>query len=84
MIMLLLVLKLFVSSHPLNFEGVLCIYVLLFHEGQAEYHFAMLSLCSKQTNNFQCIIIHDLLFVFCFMLSYIVRIISFMSMFRVL
>jgi hypothetical protein len=33
----LLVLKLFVSSHPLNFEGVLCIYVLLFDEGQAEY-----------------------------------------------
>jgi hypothetical protein len=68
MIMVLLVLKLFVSSHPLNFEGVLCIYVLLFHEGQAEYHFAMFSLCSKQTNNFQCIIIHDLLFVLLFML----------------
>jgi hypothetical protein len=60
MIMVLLVLKLFLSSHPLNFEGVLCIYVLLFHEGQAEYHFAMFSLCSKQTSNFQCIIIHDL------------------------
>jgi hypothetical protein len=30
MIMVLLVLKLFVSSHSLNFEGVLCIYVLLF------------------------------------------------------
>jgi hypothetical protein len=68
MIMVLLVLKLFVSSHPLNFEGFLCIYVLLFHEGQAEYHFAMFSLCSKQANNFQCIIIHDLLFVLLFML----------------
>jgi hypothetical protein len=68
MIMVLLVLKLFVSSHPLNFEGVLCIYVLLFHEGQAEYHFAMFSLYSKQTNNFQCIITHDLLFVLLFML----------------
>jgi hypothetical protein len=52
----------------LNFEGVLCIYVLLLHEGQAEYHFAMFSLCSKQTNDFQCIIIHDLLFVLLFML----------------
>jgi hypothetical protein len=66
--MVLLVLKLFVSSRPLNFEGVLCIYVLIFHEGQAEYHFAMFSLCSKQTNNFQWIIIHDLLFVLLFML----------------
>jgi hypothetical protein len=38
MIMVLLVLKLFVSSRPLKFEGVLCIYVLLFHEGQAKSH----------------------------------------------
>jgi hypothetical protein len=42
MIMVLLVLKLFVSSHPLKLEGVLCIYVLLLHEGLAENHFAML------------------------------------------
>jgi hypothetical protein len=41
MIMVLLVLKLFVSSRPLKLEGVLCIYVLLLHEGQAENHFAM-------------------------------------------
>jgi hypothetical protein len=40
-IMVLLVLKLFVSSRPLKLRGVLCIYVLLFHEGQAENHFAM-------------------------------------------
>jgi hypothetical protein len=33
-----LVLKLFVSSRPLKLEGVLCIYVLLSHEGQAENH----------------------------------------------
>jgi hypothetical protein len=38
MIMVLLVLKLLVSSHTLNVEGVLCIYVLLLHEGQAENH----------------------------------------------
>jgi hypothetical protein len=37
----LLVLKLFVSSRPLKLEGVLCIYVLLFHEEQAKNHFAM-------------------------------------------
>jgi hypothetical protein len=36
--MVLLVLKLLVSSHPLKLEGVLCIYVLLLHEGQAENH----------------------------------------------
>jgi hypothetical protein len=39
--MVLLVLKLFVSSRPLKLEVVLCIYVLLFHEGQAENHFSM-------------------------------------------
>jgi hypothetical protein len=52
----------------LNFEGVLCIYVLLLNEGQAEYHFAMFSICLKQTIDFQCIIIYDLLFVLLFML----------------
>jgi hypothetical protein len=41
MIMVLLVLKLFVSIRPIKLEGVICIYVLLLHEGQAEYHFAM-------------------------------------------
>jgi hypothetical protein len=38
MILISLVLKLFVSSRPLKLEGVLCIYVLLFHKGQAENH----------------------------------------------
>jgi hypothetical protein len=41
MMLVSLVLKLFLSSHPLKLEGVLCIYVLLFHEGQAENYFAM-------------------------------------------
>jgi hypothetical protein len=41
MIMVLLIFKLFVSSHPLKLERVLCIYVLLLHEGQAENHFDM-------------------------------------------
>jgi hypothetical protein len=36
--LVLLVLKLFISSRPLKLEGVLCIYILLSHEGQAENH----------------------------------------------
>jgi hypothetical protein len=38
MIMVLLVLKLLVSSRPLKLDGVLCIYVMLLHEGQTENH----------------------------------------------
>jgi hypothetical protein len=38
MIMVSLVLKLFVSSRHFKLEGVLWIYVFLFHEGQAENH----------------------------------------------
>jgi hypothetical protein len=38
MMLVSLVLKLFVSSRPLKLEGVLCIYVLLSHEGQAKHH----------------------------------------------
>jgi hypothetical protein len=37
-ILVSLVLKLFISSRPLKLEGVLCIYILLFYEGQAENH----------------------------------------------
>jgi hypothetical protein len=44
-IMVLLVLKLFVSSRLLKLEGVLCIYVLLFHEGQAENHLLCFPYC---------------------------------------
>jgi hypothetical protein len=67
--MVLLVLKLFVSSCPLKLEGVLCIYVLLLHEGQTEKHFAMFFyMLEKHTLDFQCIITHDLLFVLLFML----------------
>jgi hypothetical protein len=36
MMLVSLVLKLLVSSRPLKLEGVLCIFVLLSHEGQAE------------------------------------------------
>jgi hypothetical protein len=68
MIMVLLVLKLFVSSRPLKLEGVLCIYILLFHEGQAENHLICFSIWFEHTFDFHCFIIHDFSFVFLFML----------------
>jgi hypothetical protein len=89
MIMVLLVLKLFVSSRPLKLDGVLCIYVLLFHEGQAENHFTMFFyMVETQTWlsmlhyswSFVCVTFH----VITWLLSFIVKIISFMPMFRVL
>jgi hypothetical protein len=89
MIMVSLVLKLFVSSHPLNLEGVLCIYVLLLHEGQAEYHFAMFFYMVETYTllslhyyswSFVCVTFH----VITWLLSSIVKIMSFMTMFRVL
>jgi hypothetical protein len=83
--MVLLVLKLFVSSHPLKLEGVLCIYVLLLHEGQAENHFAMF-FCMLETHtwlsmhyyswSFICVTFHDITWL----LSFIVKIMSFMPM----
>jgi hypothetical protein len=89
MIMVLLVLKLFVSCRPLKLEGVLCIYVLLFHEGQAENHFSMF-FYMVETNtwlslfhyswSFVCVTFH----VITWLLSFIVKIMSFMPMFRVL
>jgi hypothetical protein len=60
--MVLLVLKLIVSSHPLKLEGVLCIYIFLLHEGQAEYHFAMFFLYAR---NKQLTFIALLLMIFC-------------------
>jgi hypothetical protein len=63
MIMVSLVLKLFVSSRPLKLEGVLCIYVFLFHEEQAENHLLCFSIWFEHTFDFHCSIIHDLSFV---------------------
>jgi hypothetical protein len=89
LIMVLLVLKLFVSSRPLKLEGVLCIYILLFHEGQAENHFAMFFYMVETHTwvsmlhyswSFVCVAFH----VITWLLSFIVKIMSFMSMFRVL
>jgi hypothetical protein len=62
MILVSLVLKLFISSRPLKLEGDLCIYVLLFHEGQAENHLLCLSIWFEHTFDFH------LSFVFLFML----------------
>jgi hypothetical protein len=88
MIMVLLVLKLFVSSCPLKLEGVLCIYVLLLHEGQAENHFAMFFYMLETHTwlsmhyyswSFVCVTFH----VITWLLSFIIKIMSFMHMFRV-
>jgi hypothetical protein len=58
-----LVLKLFVSSRPLKLEGVLCIYVLLFHEGQAENHLYVLHMIWTHVW-LSLFHFHDLSFVF--------------------
>jgi hypothetical protein len=87
--MVLLVFKLFVSSRPLKLEGVLCIYVLLIHEGQAKNHFAMFFYMLKThiwhslhyySWSFICVTFH----IITWLLSFIVKIMSFMPMFRVL
>jgi hypothetical protein len=85
-ILISLVLKLFVSSRPLKLEGVLCIYVLLFHEGQAENYL----LCFPYDLNTHLTFIVSLFIIFCLCSSscynmvakfLIIKIISFMSMF---
>jgi hypothetical protein len=86
MILVLLVLKLFVSNRPLKLEGVLCIYVLLFHKEQAENHL----LCFLYDLNTHLTFIVSLFMIFslCFFSCYnmvakflIVKIMSFMPMF---
>jgi hypothetical protein len=56
MMLVSLVLKLLVSSRPLKLEGVLCIYVLLSHEGKAENHLLCFSIWLKHTRDFHCFI----------------------------
>jgi hypothetical protein len=56
MMLVSLVLKLFVFSRPLKLEGVLCIYVLLSHEGQAENHLLCFSIWFEHTFDFYCLI----------------------------
>src|SRR4051795_8660384 len=59
--MVLLVLKLLVFSHPLKLQRCPSIYVLLHYKGQAEYHFVMFPLCSRQSLCFPC----TLYIIFC-------------------
>jgi hypothetical protein len=68
MIMVLLVLKLFVSIRPLKLEGVICIYILLFHEGQAENHLLCFSIWFEHTFDFHCFIF--MIFCLCSFLCY--------------
>jgi hypothetical protein len=85
-ILVSLVLKIFVSSCPLKLECVLCIYVLLFHKGQAENHL----LCFPYDLNTRLTFIVSLFVIFplCSFSCYnivtkflIVKIIYFMPMF---
>ena len=71
--MILLVLKLFVSSHHLNFEGVLAFMFGYFMKDKLNTTLQCFSLCSKQTYNLQCIIIHDLLFVLLLMCNIVAK-----------
>src|SRR3954453_13534756 len=52
--MVLFVPKLLVFSHPLKYQRCPSIYVLLSLMGQAEYHFFMFLLCSRQLFFFPC------------------------------
>jgi hypothetical protein len=69
MILVSLVLKLLVSSHPLKLEGVLCIYVFLLHEGQAENHL----LCFPYDLNTRLTFIVSLFMIFPWLLSFFYR-----------
>jgi hypothetical protein len=86
MIMVLLVLKSFVSSRPLKLEGVLCIYVLLFYEGQVENHLLFFSydLNTRLTFIVSLFMIFRLCFFSCYNMVakfFIVKIMSFIPMF---
>ena len=59
--MVLLVLKLLVFSRPLKLYRCPSIYVLLSLMGQAEHHFVVFLLCSRQSLYFSC----TLYIVFC-------------------
>src|SRR3954454_18092498 len=82
--MVLLVLKLLLFRHPLKFQRCPGIYVLLSLMGQAEYHFVMFPLCSRQSLCFPCTlyIIFCLNYFSCYIMvtKYYCNIISTMSM----
>src|SRR3954465_11581351 len=66
--MVLLVLKLLVFSHPLKLQRCPSIYVLLSLMGQAEYHFIMFLLCSRQSLCFPC----TLYIIFCLITLHVI------------
>ena len=66
MIMVLLALKLFVSSHHLNFEGVLAFMFCYSTKDKLDTTLLCFSLWLKQAYHFQCIIAHCHLFVLLF------------------
>jgi hypothetical protein len=68
MMLVSLVLKLLVYSRPLKFEGVLCIYILLSHEGQAKNHLYVFFHMIRTHIWLSLFHFHDLSFVFFFML----------------
>jgi hypothetical protein len=74
MMLVSLVIKLLVSSRPLKHEGVLCIYVLLSHEGQAENHMYVfpydLNTCLTFIVSFSWSFICDLFYVITWFLSF--------------
>jgi hypothetical protein len=68
MIMVLLVLKLFVSSCPLKLEGVLAFIFCYSMKDKLKTTLLCFSIWLKHILDFQCFITHDLLFVLLFML----------------
>ena len=73
MIMVLFVLKLFVSSHHLNFEGVLAFMFCYSTKDKLNTTLLCFSLWLKQTYHFQCIIAHCHLFVLLFMCNIVAK-----------
>jgi hypothetical protein len=68
MIMVLLILKLFVSSHPLKLEGVYAFMFCYSMKDKLKSTLICFSIWLKHTRDFHCFIFHDLSFVFFFML----------------
>ena len=71
--MVLLVLKLFVSSHHLNFEGVLAFMFCYSTKDKLDTTLLCFSLWLKQMYHFQCIIAHCHLFVLLFMCNIVAK-----------
>jgi hypothetical protein len=74
MMLVSLVLKLLVSSRPIKLEGVLCIYVLLSHEGQAKNHLyvfpydlnALFTFIVSFSWSFICVLFHVIIWLLSF------------------